>query len=198
MLLVGAEVTAFCVIAWGVLEGRRHRRWLACDAGVSADARRGIRPVASLRGPRDYRTYGKLIVVAAWCKSIRDAKSALLRRRSFPIGVSMSLHEGVHRHSTTATSAAFASALPCVDRASGSFAVKDLAHHPALPAAHHRGLVEKRLATRVGRTKPWPDAAALILSPYTLVARKIAVSSSLSPVILLHVGVGCLRTRPES
>ena len=193
-LLVGAG-TAFWVIAWGVLKGGDTQMAKVQTQVYLPTLVAAFVLAASLRGPRDYRTYGKLIVVAAWCKSIL----AVWARHDMPAfvpdkwGILYEVEYATnHGDSLLFASACLVLIVPLFFKPSWKTLRTTLLCLPLIIV----GMVEN------DRRLVWVELGLglmllPILSPHTLVARKIKrLLVVLSPVILLYVGVGWFSANP--
>lgn len=193
-LLIGA-CTAMWVITWGVMHGG--------DTQMAKVQTQVYLPTliaafvlgAAFRGPRDYRTFGKLIVVAAWCKSIL----AIWARQELPEfvpdkwGVMWEVEYATnHGDSLLFACACLVLLVPIFFKPSWRTVRTALICLPLIVV----GMVEN------DRRLVWVElgvglALLPILSPRTLIARTLKRLLVLfSPVILLYVGLGWFSANP--
>lgn len=187
-LLAGA-CTAIWVIVWGTVNGG--------DTQMAKVQTQVYLPMlmtafvlgAAFRGPRDYRTFGKLIVAAAWSKSIL----ALWARHILPdfipdkYGVMQEVEYATnHGDSLLFTCACLVLIVPIFFKPSWRTIRSAVIFLPLILAgmfANDRRLVWVELGMGL--------VLLPILSPHTLIARYIKrILLIFSPVILLYVGVG--------
>jgi len=187
--LLAGLCTALFVVVWGIANGGDSQMAKVQTQVYLPTLATAFVLAASLRGPRDYRTLGKLIIAAAWSK----AAMALWARHILPdfvpdkYGIMQEVEYATnHGDSLLFACACLVLIVPVFFKPSWRTMRSALLFLPLIIAgmiANDRRLVWVELGMGL--------VLLPILSPHTLIARYIRRILLLSsPVLLLYVGVG--------